>query len=364
MADPAPPHALSLLDARAREIFREIVEAYLETGEPVGSRTLSKRSGLTLSPASIRNSMADLEALGLLDAPHAMAGRRPTQTGLRFFVDSLLELGDLNDTERRDIEKKLSPNESSLEEALNRASEMLSGLAGGAGLVLTPAREAPVKHIEVVSIGADQALAVLVFEDGNVENRVLSTPPGLTPAALQEATNYLNARFKGKTLSEARSAAAEAMIKDRAALNETAAFLVDGGLAEWSGEDPQAGRSLIVRGRANLLQDAEALGNLERVRRLFDDLEKGEDLVQFLDIARQADSVRIFIGSENPLFSLSGSSLVVAPYMNAQRRVVGALGVIGPTRLNYARVIPVVDYTARVIGRMLDTRAGEPIERT
>jgi heat-inducible transcriptional repressor len=205
---------------------------------------------------------------------------------------------------------------------------------------------------------------VLVFEDGTVENRVMTTPPGLTPAALTEATNYLNARFKGKTLSEARAAAAEALVKDRAALNETAASLVEGGLAEWGGEDPQAGRALIVRGRANLLQDAQALQDLERVRRLFDDLEKGEDVVQLLDIARQAESVRIFIGSENPLFSLSGSSLVVAPYMNAQRRVVGALGVIGPTRLNYARVIPVVDYTARVIGRMLDGRAGEPIERT
>lgn len=364
MPDTAPPDALSALDARSREIFREIVEAYLQTGDPVGSRTLSKKAGLALSPASIRNTMADLEQLGLLDAPHAMAGRRPTQAGLRFFVDSLLELGDLNAAERRDIEKKLSPRENSFEEALNRASEMLSGLAGGAGLVLTPAREAPVKHIEVVSIGADQALAVLVFEDGNVENRVMSTPPGLTPAALTEATNYLNARFKGKTLSEARAAAADALIKDRAALNETAASLVEGGLAEWGGEDPQAGRALIVRGRANLLQDAQALQDLERVRRLFDDLEKGEDVVQLLDIARQADSVRIFIGSENPLFSLSGSSLVVAPYMNAQRRVVGALGVIGPTRLNYARVIPVVDYTARVIGRMLDGRGGEPIERT
>ena len=367
MADPAnpttPSGSLAGLDARSREIFRDIVEAYLETGEPVGSRTLSKRGTLTLSPASIRNTMADLEALGLLDAPHAMAGRRPTQAGLRFFIDSLLELGDLNDTERRDIDKRLSTEHSTMEETLNRASEFLSGLAGGAGLVLTPKREAPVKHAELVAIGADQALAVIVFEDGSVENRLVATPPGLTPSALQEATNYLNARFKGKTLAEARSAAAEAITNDRAALNAAAATLVEGGLAEWSGEDPQAGRSLIVRGRANLLQDAQALNDLERVRRLFDDLERGADLVQLLDITRQADSVRIFIGSENPLFSLSGSSLVVAPYMNAQRRVVGALGVIGPTRLKYARVIPVVDYTARVIGRMLD-RAGDTFERT
>jgi heat-inducible transcriptional repressor len=364
MPEPTQSNALAALDSRAREIFRELVEAYLETGEPVGSRTLSKRGGLTLSPASIRNTMADLEALGLLDAPHAMAGRRPTQQGLRFFVDSLLEIGDLTDEERRVIERRLSAAHASLEDTLNRASEMLGGLSGGAGLVLTPAREAPVKHAELVAVGPDQALAVLVFEDGAIENRLVATPPGLTPAALQEATNYLNARFKGKTLAEARAAAAEAIVKDRAALDQAAASLVEGGLAEWSGEYPQSGRALIVRGRANLLQDGQALGDLERVRRLFDDLEKGADLVQLLDLARQAESVRIFIGSENPLFSLSGSSLVVAPYMNAQRRVVGALGVIGPTRLNYARVIPVVDYTARVIGKMFDGRPADVIERT
>jgi heat-inducible transcriptional repressor len=358
MAQPTPHSALAALDTRSREIFREIVEAYLATGEPVGSRTLSKRGGLSLSPASIRNTMADLETLGLLDSPHAMAGRRPTQTGLRFFVDSLLELGDLDEGEQRDIETRLSRQQRSFEDTLNSASEMLGGLAGGAGLVLTPPqREAPVKHFELVSIGAGQSLAVLVFEDGSVENRVLSTPPGLTPSALQEATNYLNARFKGRTLAEARAGADDALKSDRAALNDAAANLVQGGLAEWSGEDPQAGRALIVRGRANLLQDPAILGDLEQVRRLFDDLEKGADLVHLLDIVGQADSVRIFIGSENPLFSLSGSSLVVAPYMNAQRRVVGALGVIGPTRLNYARVIPVVDYTARVIGRMLDGKS-------
>lgn len=357
---PVRPSApdLSSLDARARDVFREIVESYLATGEPVGSRTLSKHAGMGLSPASIRNTMADLAALGLLDSPHAMAGRQPTQLGLRFFVDSLLEVGDLQDEERREIDRRLAGSNASFDETLNRASEMLSGLAGGAGLVLTPKHEAPVKHAELVAIGPGQALIVLVFEDGSVENRVLNTPPGLTPAALTEATNYLNARFKGKTLTEARAEAAERLKQDRAALDQAAASLVEGGLAEWSGED-QAGRALIVRGRSNLLQDSQAVGDLERVRRLFDDLEKGADVVQLLDLAKQADSVRIFIGSENPMFSLSGSSLIVAPYMNAQRRVVGALGVIGPTRLNYARVIPVVDYTARVVGRLLDARAIE-----
>lgn len=354
----APRDTLASLDRRSRDVFRDIVEAYLETGEPVGSRTLAKRGALHLSPASIRNTMADLAGMGLLDSPHAMAGRRPTQLGLRFFVDSLLELGDLAEEDRHGIEARIASIGQSKEQVLAGASELLSGLAGGAGLVLTPAREAPVKHAEIVAIGPGQALLVLLFEDGQVENRVLETPVGMTPSALTEATNYLNTRFKGKTLAEARAAAGSALTADRAALDALTANLVKAGLAEWSGEDPLAGRSLIVRGRANLLSDPSAMADLERVKHLFDDLERNTELIELLDSARQGESVRIFIGSENPLFSLSGSSLVVAPYMNAQRKVVGALGVIGPTRLNYARVIPVVDYTAHVVGRMLDARQG------
>lgn len=346
---------LSALDARAREIFREIVEAYLATGEPIGSRTLSKLGGMALSPASIRNTMADLAALGLLDAPHAMAGRRPTQQGLRFFVDSLLQLGELSDAEKREIDARVA-GQGGAQDMLSAASEVLSGLAGGASLVVTPERDAPLRHAEIVAIAPGQALLILVFEDNQVENRLIATPPGLTPSTMMEATNFLNARFKGKSLSEARAEAGAALARERAALDQAAAMLVQNGLAEWSGEDPLGGRSLIVRGRANLLQDHQALEDLERARNLFDDLEKTRELVQVLDLAKAGDAVRIFIGSENPLFSLSGSSLIVAPYMNAERKIVGALGVIGPTRLNYARVIPVVDYTARAVGRVLDGR--------
>lgn len=356
----APSSAdLSSLDARAREIFREIVETYLATGEPVGSRTLSRVGGVTLSPASIRNTMADLAALGLLEAPHAMAGRRPTQIGLRFFVDSLLQLGDVPEDEKREIDARIGNAGANPQDVIGAASELLSGLAGGAGLVTTPEREAPVRHAEIVAIGPGQALLVLVFEDNQIENRVLATPADLPSGALAEAANYLNARFKGKTLAEARAAAAEALAHDRAALDQAAAKLVQNGLVEWSGEDPTLGRSLIVRGRANLLADPQAVADLELARRLFDDLEKTRELIQVLDLAKAGEAVRVFIGSENPLFSLSGSSLIVAPYMNAERRVVGALGVIGPTRVNYARVIPVVDYTARVVGRVLDGRGDE-----
>lgn len=354
---PAPD--LSTLDARAREIFREIVESYLTTGEPVGSRTLSKIGGVGLSAASIRNTMADLASLGLLQAPHAMAGRMPTEVGLRFFLDSLLQLGDVPPEEKREIDARIAQAGSNPQDVMGAASDLLSGLAGGAGLVVTPQRDAPVRHAEIVGIGPGQALLVLVFEDNQIENRIVNTPADLPPGALTEAANYLNARFKGKTLAEARAAAADALQRDRAALDAAAAKLVESGLAEWSGEDPTLGRSLIVRGRANLLKDQQAIVHLERARQLFDDLEKTRELIQVLDLAKSAETVRVYIGSENPLFSLSGSSLIVAPYMNAERKVVGALGVIGPTRLNYARVIPVVDYTARIVGRVLDGRSGE-----
>ncbi len=351
-----PSSDLTSLDARAREIFREIVESYLTTGEPVGSRTLSKLAGVGLSPASIRNTMADLASLGLLEAPHAMAGRSPTQAGLRFFVDSLLQLGDVPIDEKREIDARIAAAGSNPQDVMGAASDLLSGLAGGAGLVVTPERDAPVRHAEIIGIGPGQALLVLVFEDNQVENRIINTPADLPSGALSEAANYLNARFKGRTLAEARAAAADSLARDRAALDQAAAGLVEKGLVEWSGEDPMLGRSLIVRGRGNLLQDQQAIADLERARKLFDDLEKTRELIQVLDLAKAGDAVRVFIGSENPLFSLSGSSLIVAPYMNAERKVVGALGVIGPTRLNYARVIPVVDYTARVVGRVLDGR--------
>ncbi|MBK8543034.1 MAG: heat-inducible transcriptional repressor HrcA [Caulobacteraceae bacterium] len=351
-----PSSDLTSLDARAREIFREIVESYLTTGEPVGSRTLSKLAGVGLSPASIRNTMADLASLGLLEAPHAMAGRSPTQQGLRFFVDSLLQLGDVPPDEKREIDARIAAAGSNPQDVMGAASDLLSGLAGGAGLVVTPERDAPVRHAEIIGIGPGQALLVLVFEDNQVENRIINTPADLPSGALTEAANYLNARFKGRTLAEARAAAADSLTRDRAALDKAAAGLVEKGLVEWSGEDPMLGRSLIVRGRGNLLQDQQAVADLERARKLFDDLEKTRELIQVLDLAKAGDAVRVFIGSENPLFSLSGSSLIVAPYMNAERKVVGALGVIGPTRLNYARVIPVVDYTARVVGRVLDGR--------
>ena len=348
---------LGQLDERARDIFRRIVETYLETGDPVGSRTIS-RGGVALSPASIRNTMQDLAHLGLLGAPHASSGRMPTHMGLRLFVDGLLEVGDLGDDERQMIEQRLSPQVGAgrwrtVQDALDEASSLLSGLAGGAGVVVAPVRDAGVKHVEFVALAPDQALAVMVFDDGQVENRLMRLAPGMTPSALQEASNFLNARMAGRTLIETKAQVRGELDSARQALDETAARLVEDGLAAWGGGEDQD-RALIVRGRANLLHDRSALEDLEKVRMLFDDLEQKEQLISLLDDVREAQGVRIFIGAETRLFSLSGSSVIAAPYMNGRQKVVGAIGVIGPTRLNYARVIPLVDYTARVLGRLLE----------
>ncbi|MNJ29395.1 Heat-inducible transcription repressor HrcA [compost metagenome] len=351
-----PSPGLATLDARARDIFRRVVENYLETGEPVGSRTLS-RGGVALSPASIRNTMQELTLAGLLASPHASAGRAPTHAGLRLFVDGLLEVGDIGEEERREIDARLAvlggqgPGRN-VEEALDAASSLLSGLAGGAGIVASPVREAGVRHVEFVALGGGQALAVLVADDGTVENRLMGLAPGVTASTLQEASNFLNARLKGRALAEARHEMKGEMEVARRELDAAAARLVEEGLAAWSGGERD--RNLIVRGRANLLQDAQAAEDLERVRVLFDDLEQKEQLIGLLDDVGAAQGVRIFIGAETRLFSLSGSAVIAAPYMSGRQRVLGAIGVIGPARLNYARVIPLVDYTARVLGRILD----------
>ena len=342
--------SLAALDERARDIFRRVVESYLETGDPVGSRTLSK-GGVHLSPASIRNTMQDLTQLGLLGAPHVSAGRLPTHAGLRLFVDGLMEVGDVGEEERRSIEHRLTGRGQTFDDALNEASAILSGLAGGAGVVVTPVRDAGVKHVEFVSLSADQALAVMVFDDGAVENRLMALTAGVTPSALQEASNFLNTRLRGKTLAEAGREMRTELDAARQQLNETAARLVEDGLAAWGGGEV-AERALIVRGRGNLLADPETLDDLERVRMLFDDLEQKEQLIGLLDGVNEAQGVRIFIGAETRLFSLSGSAVIAAPYMTGKQKVLGAIGVIGPARLNYARVIPLVDYTARVLSQV------------
>ena len=344
---------LTKLNTRSRAIFRQIVESYLATGEPVGSRNLSRTLPMTLSPASVRNVMSDLEQLGLIYAPHTSAGRLPTQLGLRLFVDGLLEVGDLAEGERRQIEAQISvKRDKSIDEVLSEAGEMISGLSHCAGVVLTEKQINVLKHIEFVPLDPGRALVVLVGESQSVENRIISLPPGLPSSALVEAANYLNAHARGLTIAEARGRIEQQLGSAKAELDTLTKKVIQAGLAEWSGTVGDR-KSLIVRGQSNLLKDLTAIEDLERIRRLFEDLETKRDLIQLLGLAEKAEGVRIFIGSENKLFSLSGSSLIVAPFHDGTRKIVGVLGVIGPTRLNYARIIPMVDYTARLVGRLL-----------
>jgi heat-inducible transcriptional repressor len=345
---------VAALNERSREIFRRIVDSYLATGEPVGSRNISRLIPMTLSPASVRNVMSDLEHLGLIYAPHTSAGRLPTERGLRFFVDALMEIGDLTEEDRRSIEAQIAAGGTakSLEAVLTETSALLSGLTRAAGVVLTAKSNVRLKHIEFVRLEPERALVVLVAEDGQVENRVLTVPAGLPTSSLTEASNFLNARIRGRTLAEARSELERALEASKAELDALTQKLVADGLASWSGGESDD-RKLIVRGHANLLDDLRALEDLERVRLLFDDLETKRGVIDLLGNAERAEGVRIFIGSENKLFSLSGSSTIVAPYRDSAGRIVGVIGVIGPTRLNYARIIPMVDYTAKVVSRLI-----------
>jgi len=348
---PLPSPSLAQLGERSREIFRLIVDSYLASGEPVGSRQLSRLLPMTLSPASVRNVMQDLEELGLVYAPHISAGRLPTELGLRFFVDSLLQIGDVEEGERAQIEAQVeaASKDRDLEGVLTEATSLLSGLTRVAGVVAVGKGDARLKQIDFVRLEAERALAILVAEDGSVENRVLPVPRDLPASALIEAANYLNARIRGLTLLEARAKVDASRKAAQAELDTLTARLVEAGLASWGG----SGRQLIVRGQAHLLEDLTALDDLERIRLLFSDLETKTEVIDLLERAEEGEGVRIFIGSENKLFSLSGSSTIVAPYHDASGQIVGVLGVIGPTRLNYARIVPMVDYTAKVVSKLL-----------
>jgi heat-inducible transcriptional repressor len=340
---------------RTREVFRRVVEGYLSSGDPVGSRTLTRSMSEKLSAATIRNVMQDLEYLGLLDSPHVSAGRVPTQAGLRLFVDGLLDVGTVSEEDRKSIDATLGANDPDMASVLDHVGAALSGITRGASIVLAPKHEAPIRHIEFVSLAPDRVLVVLVFADGEVENRIFTPPPGQTPSSMREAANFLNALAEGRTLSDLRRTITQDIANRRQEIDVLARALVESGLALWENAG-ERGERLIVRGRANLIDAVAESADLDRIRSLFDDLERKRDIAEFLNLTETGEGVRIFIGSENKLFSLSGSSLVVSPYMNADRKIIGAVGVIGPTRLNYGRIVPIVDYTAQLVGRLVSER--------
>ena len=346
---------LEEMNNRSREVFRRVVEGYLADGEPVGSRTLSREFSEDISAATIRNVMQDLEFLGLLGSPHTSAGRIPTQQGLRMFVDGILEVSEVDKNDRKKIDQIVSDKTNQVDDILDDISTTLSGVTQGASLVLTPKREAPIKHVEFLPLSISQALVVLVYADGHVENRLFKPPPGQTPSSMKEAANFLNALMEGNTLSEAKKLIKNEIDYRRQELDTLARDLVQSGLALWEDTEERHER-LIVKGRANLLNESSQQEDLERIKNLFDDLERKRDIADFLELTEKGEGVRIFIGSENKLFSLTGSSLVVSPYMNSDRKIIGAVGVIGPTRLNYGRIVPVVDYTAQLVGKMISDR--------
>ncbi|TCQ11726.1 heat-inducible transcription repressor HrcA [Rhizobium sp. PP-F2F-G36] len=347
---------LSALDERSGEVFRRIVESYLDSGEPLGSRSLSRLLPMSLSPASVRNVMSDLEELGLIYSPHVSAGRLPTQIGLRFFVDAFMQVGNLSAEDRASIDRQVrrSDRDQPVEQLFNVASQVLSGMSRGAGLVITAKNDPVLKHVEFMRLAPTKALAVLVGEHDQVENRIIELPAGVTSSQLTEAANFLNAHLAGQTLAEVRGQLQKVKETVRTELDVLSQDLVERGLASWSGgdADDKSPTQLIVRGRANLLEGLAGAEDIDRLRMLFDDLEKKDSMIELLSLAETGPGVRIFIGSENKLFSLSGSSLIVAPYKDGDDRIIGAVGVIGPTRLNYARIVPMVDYTAQLMSRL------------
>ena len=340
------------MNTRSREVFRRVVEGYLENGEPMGSRTLTRTLTEKVSAATVRNVMQDLEYLGLLDSPHISAGRIPTQMGLRMFVDGLLEIGEMNVVDREKLNATVADTAQDVDGMLDQIGSALSGITQGASLVLTPKQQAPIKHIEFVSLAENRALVVLVFANGQVENRLFMPPPGQTPSSMRAAANFLNALIEGRTLSDLQGAVKTEIAARRQEIDTLAHDLVESGLAVWQNKGDRHER-LLVRGRANLLDGDAEEADLTRIRTLFDDLERKRDIAEFLELTEDGEGVRIFIGSENKLFSLTGSSLVVSPYMNADRKIVGAVGVIGPTRLNYGRIVPIVDYAAQLVGKRM-----------
>ncbi len=345
------PLSIAELNERSREIFRHIVESYFESGDPVGSRTISRHSGVDLSPATIRNVMAELEEAGLLYSRHISAGRLPTEAGLRLFVHALLQIGDLDERERNDIEAQCATTGKNLEQVLDQASRTLSGLSHCAGVVASPNSESRLRHLEFVNLGPGRALVVLVMENGMVENRVVDVPIGMPASALTEATNYVAARLAGRTLSEATAHIQKEIEAHRTQLDAATAEIVEAGLAIWSGD--KEGGTLILRGQSNLLDNVTAIEDLERVRQLFDMLEREEGYLRLIEAAQHGEGVQIFIGAESALFNHAGCAMIVAPYKDRSEQIIGAIGVVGPTRINYARIIPMVDFTAKVVGRLL-----------
>jgi heat-inducible transcriptional repressor len=339
------------LDRRSQRIFQLIVDSYMESGEPVGSSTLSRRLSESLSPATIRNIMAHLEKVGLLYSPHTSAGRLPTEQGLKLYVQGLLDIGPISEIDKQILEAKLNFQNRSFDEVLNEAITTLTGLSQCTGIVTAPTYNSPLKHVEFIYLSQGQALVVMVSNEGMIENRIMAIPEDMTPAHLVEAGNYLSAKLIGKTLDEAKALITKELEFEKDQLHAIAKQVVEKGLATWGASENLP--TLIVKGQSNLLNVARTADDVSHIQRLFESLETKAGILELLDSAKQGEGVQVFMGANSPLFHLSGCSMIVAPYKNSQHDVVGAIGVLGPARQNYGRIIPMVNYAAQLIEKFL-----------
>lgn len=341
------------LNPRSQTILRLVVDSYVRHGAAVGSSSLSgdlaRMLGRELSPATIRNAMAEMEEAGILYSAHTSAGRLPTDAGLRLFVDHLLEVRTTDADIQAEMEQHLDIGHHSLPHALEKASTALSSLSQCAGLVAAPKKDRPFKQVEFVSLSSTQALVVWVAGDGSVENRLITVDPAIKPSDLQKAADYMNRHLYGKTLSQARSQIRDDIAHHRHALDSLTQNLVEQGLVIPNEETGL----VIVRGQAHLLNDIKEVAELERLRKLFATLEHHETLLNLVEETGRSDGVQIFIGAQSHLFDHSGCAMIVAPYKNTQQHVIGAIGVIGPARMNYGRIIPMVDFTAKLLSGAL-----------
>ncbi|MEP6940609.1 MAG: heat-inducible transcriptional repressor HrcA [Rudaea sp.] len=335
------------LDPRARQLLRSLIAQYIADGQPVGSRTLAKSSGLDVSPATIRNVMADLEELGLLAAPHTSSGRVPTAQGYRVFVDSLLELKPLDEPQFDALRREL-PTEGATQELLSGASSLLSEVTHFVGVVTVPKREDfPFRHIDFVALDGNRVLVILVFADNEVQNRVIATPHLYSPSELEQVANFLNANYAGLRMGEIRERLKREMRETSARLHQLMVAA-----AEVGSQAKQSRSDMLVAGQVNLM-GSQGLSDVDRLRDLFEAFQRKRDLLMLLESCSRAEGVRLFIGEESGFGALDGCSLVTAPY-GVEGRVLGAIGVIGPTRMAYQWVIPVVQATAQIISGALN----------
>ncbi len=340
------------LNDRSKLIFKKLVESYLETGSPAGSETIMKMGGFNLSSASIRTILSNLQKEGLLFAPHRSAGRMPTEKGMRFFVDGLLEFGRISKSDMENIKQQCSTKDKSYEEVLNLASKTISGLSNYAGIVIAPKFQKNLKHLEFIRLNKSQLMLILAYENGEIENRIIEDKGVYNNNFLIQASNYLTSKFNNKNITQIKKEIQVDIQKSQNKLEIISSKLVQQGIIQ---NQPKPNNPYIfLHGQSNLLKDEIISKDLDQIRSLFDEIEKKSSFVEILENAGRAKGVQIFIGSKNFLFKHSGLSMVMAPYKNNEQEIIGAIGVVGPTRLNYSKIVPLVDYTSKIIGKVID----------